>query len=61
MENLVIMLIMFLSGGYIVRRLYRSTQPHKGSQGCNSCSSQCGSSTPKASAPRGEVALRTLN
>lgn len=59
MENIIITLIMLLSGGYIVRRLYRSTRPRKGSAGCNSCSSsQC--SKPPVSA-QGEVALRTLN
>jgi hypothetical protein len=58
MENIVITLIMLISGGYIVRRLYRSTSPRKTSPGCNSCSSQCGA---PSTAPRGEVALRTLN
>jgi hypothetical protein len=60
MENIIITLIMFLSGGYIVRRLYRSTRPRKGSAGCNSCSSGQCSSKPPARA-QGEVALRTLN
>ncbi len=61
LENIFVAGVLALSGGYILRRLYRMSMAGKNkAPACNSCSSgTCGPVTPTvAKVERGETPLR---
>jgi hypothetical protein len=60
MENLFVLTVMLLSGGYIARRLQRMSSAKRKGVACGGCSNSCAApaATVEPSAQPGETSLR---